>query len=230
MDLGEVCILYHFWLSPVSRRVRLHLSERGVDFELRLEYPWRRRPDFLILNASGEVPVLEFGDGFVAVGGYAISEYLEAREGSAESYALFGDTAEAGAEVRRLLSWFDDKFYYEVLRPIVGERVEKMLSGGGSPDSGVLQVGYKNLAEHMCYFEALLERRSLLAGERLSLADLGAAGHLSCLDYLGCIAWDDYPLVREWYRRLKSRPSFRGLLEDSLPELLPSSHYSDLDW
>ncbi|TIT58144.1 MAG: glutathione S-transferase family protein, partial [Mesorhizobium sp.] len=53
---------------------------------------------------------------------------------------------------------------------------------------------------------------------------------LSVLDYLGEIDWREHPAAREWYTRVKSRPSFRPLLTDRVRGLSPVSHYADLDF
>jgi glutathione S-transferase len=50
------------------------------------------------------------------------------------------------------------------------------------------------------------------------------------MDYLGEIEWSGEPAAREWYARLKSRPSFRPLLSDKVQGLPPASHYIDLDF
>jgi len=50
------------------------------------------------------------------------------------------------------------------------------------------------------------------------------------LDYLGEVHWGDYPAAKEWYTRMKSRPSFRPLLADRVRGLPPASHYPDLDF
>ncbi len=50
--------LYHLWLSPFSRKVRLVLAEKDLDFHLEVEQTWERRREFLALNPTGEVPVL----------------------------------------------------------------------------------------------------------------------------------------------------------------------------
>jgi glutathione S-transferase len=64
----------------------------------------------------------------------------------------------------------------------------------------------------------------------MSLADFACAGHISCIDYLGDIAWESTPQVREWYARIKSRPCFRPLLTDHLPGVPPPRHYANLDF
>ena len=69
-------ILFHYPLSSPSRRVRVALAEKGLEFEPVIEQPWRRRPEFLALNPAGTVPVL-VDDGSVVVVGSAICEYLD---------------------------------------------------------------------------------------------------------------------------------------------------------
>ena len=54
--------------------------------------------------------------------------------------------------------------------------------------------------------------------------------HLSCLDYIGDVPWDNHEPAKEWYARIKSRPSFRPLLADHVPGATPPPHYADLDF
>ena len=83
---------------------------------------------------------------------------------------------------------------------------------------------------HLDYIGWLTERRNWLAGDHLSIADLAAAGHLSGLDYLGDVPWDDHPAAKEWYMRIKSRPSFRPLLTERMPSVTAARHYAELDF
>ncbi len=83
---------------------------------------------------------------------------------------------------------------------------------------------------HLQYIAWLTERRAWLAGTTLSLADLMAAAQLSAIDYLGDVPWDEHEGAKDWYARLKSRPSFRALLADNLPGAPPPPHYADLDF
>ena len=48
----------------------------------------------------------------------------------------------------------------------------------------------------------------------MSYADLAAAAHLSSVDYLGDVPWSEDEAAKNWYARVKSRPSFRPLLAD----------------
>jgi glutathione S-transferase len=36
--------------------------------------------------------------------------------------------------------------------------------------------------------------------------------------------------VRDWYARIKSRPSFRPLLADTVAGMRPPAYYADLDF
>ena len=50
--------LFHQPICPFSRKIRLILAEKKFAVEYVEERPWERRLDFLMLNPSGEVPVL----------------------------------------------------------------------------------------------------------------------------------------------------------------------------
>ena len=61
-------------------------------------------------------------------------------------------------------------------------------------------------------------------------AGLAAAAHLSAADYLGEVPWTDNDAAKHWYARVKSRPSFRALLTDTVAGMPPSKHYANLDF
>ena len=157
----------------------------------------------------------------------AIVDHLE--EAFPEPPLLSRNVAER-AEARRLLQWFDRKFDYEVGGYLLHEKLEKRLHRLGSPDLANLRHGREALRAHLVYLEALLARREWLAGQRMSLADFAGAAHLSVIDYFGDVPWRDFPGVKTWYVRLKSRPCFRPLLQDRWPGLAPAGHYDDLDF
>lgn len=219
--------LYHLPLSPFCRKIRLVLAEKRIEAELIEERPWDRRLDFLRLNPAGTVPVLVTDRGRALADSAAIFEYLEE---TVPEPPLLPQDALARAEVRRLVAWFDDKFNREVTGNLLFERVTKRIARLGYPDGACLKAGSQNIRVHLDYLTFLLEGHNWLAGPRMSIADLAAAAHLSCLDYCGDVPWEDYPAVRDWYAVLKSRPSFRGLLADHLPGMKPPPHYADLDF
>lgn len=222
--------LYHHPLDAPARRVRLALAEKNIVCDYVIEKPWEPSADLLALNPSGEVPVLtiELGkEREVVADAQAICEYLEETTVGA---AMLGKTPKERAEVRRLISWFDHKFHREVTQLLAGEKALKRLTGAGEPDSMVIRAGVHNIRGHLDYIAWLTERRNWLAGDVISYADLAAGAQLSVIDYLGDVPWDTNVLAKEWYARLKSRPSFRSLLGDHVPGFPPPRHYADLDF
>ena len=219
--------LYHLWLSPSSRKVRLMLAEKKLDFDMKIERTWERRDEFLSLNPTGKVPVLIDEDGSVIADSSVICEYLDERHPEPR---LIGRGALARAETRRLVAWFDEKFRVEVSDNLIGEKVIKKFLGLGEPSVEAIRAGLANLKTHLDYISWLADSRNWLAGDDLSLADLAAAAHLSAIDYLGDVPWEDFPRAKDWYVRIKSRPSFRPLLKDRIPGLTPPKHYANLDF
>lgn len=218
--------LFHTWLDGDSRAVRAALAEKALEAELSFEKTWEARPAFLALSPDGRVPVLT-DDVVTATGLWPILEHLEAAYPEAP---LLPTGLAARAEARRVLGWMSIKFQAEVGGPIVGERVDKRFLGLGAPDTEILRAGRQNLASHLDYLEFLLDKRGLIVGDRVGLADLSVAAHLSCVDYLDEIAWDGRPALKTWYARLKSQPAIRGLLADTIPGLTPPAHYADPDF
>ncbi len=219
--------LYHLWLQPFSRKVRLLLSEKGLDFNLEIEKVWERRTEFLALNPAGDVPVLVEPDGTTLSNSAVISEYLE------EVYpeiSLLGQDPVQRAEVRRLVGWFDVKFNREVTDNLFGEKLMKRVLHLGEPHGPSVRAGHANIHYHLDYIGFLTERRTWLAGDDFSLADIAAAAHLSAIDYMGDVPWDEHHPARDWYARIKSRPSFKPLLEDRIPGFVPSKHYEDVNF
>lgn len=219
--------LFHLWLSPYCRKIRVLLAVKELEFGMQVEKVWERRGEFLAMNPAGSVPVLVEEDGSVLSDHHAITEYLE------EVYPdqpMIGATPAERAEVRRLAGWFDDKFGDEVTTNLVDEKIMKRFLGLGQPNSAAIRAGQANIHHHLAYVGWLCERRNWLAGEAFSLADIAAAAHLSAVDYVGDVPWDDHPAARDWYARVKSRPAFRPLLADRIPGCPPPKHYADLDF
>jgi len=226
--------LFYHPLCPFSRYVRLILGEYGIEVRLVEERFWERREEFLLLNPAGQIPVL-VADGQPAIpGATIIAEYIEETHTAERENRLLPATPGERVEVRRLASWFNDKFHSEVSGPLVSERVFKrhmtVEQGGGPPDTEAMRAARHNIRYHLAYIGWLVRTRDWLAGDRLSLADLAAAAHLSAADYLGDVPWTADEAAKNWYARVKSRPSFRAILADTLAGLPPAKSYADLDF
>jgi glutathione S-transferase len=204
----------------------LTLAEKKIEVELLEERYWERAPEFLRRNPAGKVPVMRH-DGRVMSDSQAICEYLDE---TVPTSPLMPRPPLERYEVRRLCAWFDDKFHSEVTAKLLYERVNKKIMGLGYPDSKNVKAGATAIRYHMDYLSWILDQRRWLAGDAMTLADFAAAAHLSCLDYISDVDWPRWPAVKDWYAKIKSRPSFRPLLADQVPGFPQPPHYADLDF
>jgi glutathione S-transferase len=227
--------LFHHSFCPHSRFIRLALGEHGLELRLVEERVWERRKPFLALNPAGTTPVLISETRPPIPGAGIIVEYLDEAHGrDMGERRLLPPTMSERIEVRRLMAWFNEKFYHEASNPLVTERIYKRFmneqDGGGAPSAEVMRAAKANVRYHLAYIGWLARTRNFLAGDRLTYADLAAAAHLSAIDYLGDVPWIEDEAAKAWYARVKSRPSFRPLLSEWLAGVPASRTYVDLDF
>ncbi len=230
-----MAVLFHHPVCPQSRFVRLALGEMDFEVELAEERVQDRRHDFLMLNPAGTTPVLVDSTQIAICGAGPIAEYLDETRGLAMGAArLMPDSPAERAEVRRLMEWFNIKFHNEVTNWLVHEKITRRFlsprEGGGGPDMDAVRAAKANIRSHLAYIGWLAGSRNWLAGDKMSYADLAAAAHLSCADYLGDVPWAEDENAKHWYARVKSRPSFRVLLADRVLGMNPAPEYADLDF
>jgi len=219
--------LFFFPLCPFSRKVRLALSEKGVGYDLRREYPWDGSDEFYQRNPAGRTPVLALKEkNLTLIDSQAICEYFEE---TVDKSPLILGTAAGRAEIRRLTTLFDEVFYADVTQPLLHEKMKKRLVLKQPPDSGALRNAMRMAHEHLEYIDWLINTRRWLAGAQMSLADFAAAAQISVADYLGGIDWSGHDEAHGWYRVMKSRPSFRPLLTEKMEGIPPPQHYADVN-
>jgi glutathione S-transferase len=220
--------LYHYHLCPFSRKTRLVLAEKKLDFSLELEKIWERRPSFLHLNATGTIPVLVDLNGTTIAESSAIAEYLQ---DAYPTLSIYPEDIAQRAEARRIAAWIDDRFSREVSLVLAFEKaLKRYYNKSSSPHSGLIREAKARINFYLDHISWFVDRRRWLAGETFSIADIAVSAHLSIIDYFGDVPWDSHPSAKEWYARIKSRPSFRGLLADRIPGHPPATHYTDLDF
>ncbi len=230
-----MAILHSYPFCPHSRFVRLILAETGLEPDLAEEKPWDRRIPFLELNPAGNLPLLIDDNGLAVAGARGIADYLDDVRGeSLGDRRLLPREMSRRVEVRRLLDWFLVKFHEEVTDYLATEKIYKRFMpsdlGGGPPDMSAIRAARANVRYHLKYIGFLISKRNWLAGDQMTYADLAAAAHLSVVDYLGDVPWDEDETAKLWYARVKSRPSFRALLADRVPGMAPADHYDNLDF
>jgi glutathione S-transferase len=120
-----------------------------------------------------------------------------------------------------------------VTRRIVFEKANPRYTGGptrSTPDMNVIRAGRDALREIIPLLSATVDQRGNLVNRACTIADLALAAQISALDYFGEVPWDASAPLKEWYMRMKSRPSFRSLLADRVAGQPPVKHYADLDF
>jgi len=220
--------LYQFPLCPFSRKVRLLMEEKGIAYDVVRESPWEKRDEFLDMNPIGQTPVLvDPIIGAVLTNSVAICEYLEE---TVEPVSMIPGSSIARAEIRRLVAYFDESFYDDVVGPLLYERALKRIVHRASPDAGVLRTAMKRVNDHLDYVDYLVGSRRWLGGPLISLADIACAAHLSIADYLGGVDWRGHEETRQWYSGMKSRRSLRVVLADRMELVSPPEHYEKPDF
>ncbi len=215
-------LLYYFSMSPASRKVRMLLIETELDFNLIEKDPWNMDTSFAKINPAMDVPVL-FDKSLIIVAGYPITEYIVA---AYDQSRLIGETLEKQNEIRRIISWFDIKFYNEVSQYIIHDKIKCFFVKNTYPNSTNLIMAAHNINYHLEYIDFLLRKRSWLAGKDFSLADISALSHLSILDYWNNIKWfKASSRVKTWYEAAKAKPCFKAVLKDRVSKSPPPDYY-----
>lgn len=219
--------LHHYPLSPSCRLVRLQLAEYDIQLSMKTWVMWDQSQELLSLNPTGQLPIFEDEKNGIIPGARVISEWVEE---VMETAWLMPKTPGERAETRRLVDWFEVKFWEEVSKPLLRERVIKRFQSGETISSELLRIALSNARVHLDYIDWLAAQDAWLVGRSMTLADFAAAAHLSVLDYFGDIQWEQFPDAKMWYMKLKSRPSFRPLLADIVVGMPPAPHYSIVDF
>lgn len=211
--------LFHLLMSPSCRLVRLILGEKRIAYDL-------APPN----DPNAHLPAFVDLDGTVTTGLWAVIDHIESEY---PEPALVPAETPDRSEVLRLFDWTMGNFHEEATRRIVFEKASSSHTGNvsrRSPNMEVVRAGREALRPALVRLGTMADTNGFLAGRDLTLADLALAAHVSALDYYGEIPWAEYPQLTDWYTRIKSRPSFRPLLNDRIPGQPPVPHYAELDF
>ena len=193
--------LYTFPLSTNSRKVRIALLEKGLEFErinVDLSKREQKQPEYLKIHPFGQVPALD-DEGFVVYDSTVINEYLE------DEYPyppLMPKDSEGRARARMMEDFRDTHFnppcvkiIYEMRKP-EGERV-----------ADVIATAKADINKCFDRIERALQGKEYLAGS-FSLADIAFMANFDLLDRFQIAVDPKYTNTTAWIARLKARPSF----------------------
>lgn len=216
-------------LEPMSRAVRLALGEKRAVFHNRGAPPFETDAGLSGVTSDGLTPVLvddSWGHGATIGEAMAIFEYLE--DILPTPPLLPGGPLERAAV--RAMTIRATRALGPIVDIVVMEKAQKILTRQGSPDTGALRQASQNANELLDQIGNVADKEGWICGKKLSLADMVVAAHFSVLDFLDAVRWDVAPAGKNWYARLKQRPTFKTILADTLAGVTPPAHYGDLDF
>jgi glutathione S-transferase len=229
--------LYHGLASTCSKKVRLCLAEKGLEYEsrlLNLQKFEQHDPDYLKLNPKGVVPTLVH-DGAPICESTHIIDWLE--EHFPEPSLTPSD--EAGrAKMKAWEKWSDDIGYAAVYvptwdklsRPVAEKLTDaelettlaripteerrqrwQQVARGGFSDAEI-QGAFEKMTLTFATMEADLANGEFLAGDAFSLAECAMLPFVERMTDLrpDLTAPADYPNVHRWLARLAERPSWQA--------------------
>jgi glutathione S-transferase len=156
-----------------------------------------RRPDFLALNPSGKVPVLQLPDGRALAESNAILAYL------ADGTPYLPADPFARAKVQQWLS-----FEQENVESVIGALRHWTMTGKLARRSAEIVEGKrKHALATLQVLDGQLESRAFIAGEAYSIADISLFAYASRAGEAG-LSIEPYPAFRAWIARVEAQPGF----------------------
>jgi len=194
--------LYTFPPSTNSRKVRIALIEKGLEFEritIDLTKREQKNPDYLKIHPFGQIPALD-DEGFVVYDSTVINEYLE------DEYpypSLMPSDSEGRARARMMEDFRDSHF-----NPYFVHLIQESRKPEAERDAQRIDNAKVEITKAFDRTEAELQGKDYLAGP-FSLADVAFMANIELLDRFG-IPVDPvkYKNTVAWIVRLKARPSF----------------------
>jgi glutathione S-transferase len=193
--------LYTFPLSTNSRKVRLALLEKGLEFErinVDLTKREQKNPEYLKIHPFGQVPALD-DEGFIVYDSTIINEYLE------DEYpypALMPEDSEGRARARLMEDFRDIRF-----NPPMVKLMYEMRKPEAERDANILASATAEINQCFERIEKELQGKEYLAGT-FSLGDIAFMANFDLLERLQVPVDPKYSNTIAWIARLKARPSF----------------------
>lgn len=203
--------LYGASLSPFVRKVRVVLSEKGLDYDHDPLMPFDLPDWYAAKHPLKKIPLLEDDDKVIpdssvicayleqihpAPALYPKDPYERARAFWIEEFADDGISGGTGAIFRENL-----------LGPLIFKR---------ETDAALVEKARdETLPPFFDYLEELIGDRDYLVGTAFSIADIAVATQIVNLHHgQGEVDSSRWPKLAGWVTRVHARPSFKGLIEE----------------
>jgi glutathione S-transferase len=215
--------IYDWFDGPYPARVRIALAEKGLlsrtEFaSINLWTGEHKKPEFLEKNYSGTLPVLELYDGTLLAECTAITQYLDALDGSP---TLTGQTPLEKGLVHMMTKRAEIEFldavsqYFHHATSGLGPHVEVYQNhewGCRMRDKAV---------RGMHYFNTVLNQHRFVAGDKFSMADIALLGGMIFAALVNLPVPEECAALRGWHARMQERQSvreWRAMVERGAPQ------------
>ena len=202
--------IYDWFDGPYPARVRIALAEKGmlskIEFiSVNLWTGEHKEPDFLAINYSGTLPVLELKDGTRIAECTAITQYLDSLDGNP---TLTGETPVEKGLIHMMTKRAEIEFldavsvYFHHATPGLGPKVELYQNAEWGAKMG------EKATRGMRYFDKLFQQQSYVAGDKFSMADIAVIGGMIFASLVKLTIPEDCETLRAWYAKIQERSSY----------------------
>ncbi|RMV89202.1 glutathione S-transferase [Pseudomonas coronafaciens] len=215
--------IYDWFDGPYPARVRIALAEKGllpkIEFvSVNLWTGEHKQPEFLAINYSGTLPVLDLQDGTLIAQCTAITQYLDSLDGN---LVLTGETPLEKGLIHMMTKRAEIEFldavsvYFHNATPGLGPKVELYQNA----ECGV-KMGEKAI-RGVRYFDNLLKVQPFVAGNKFSMADIALLGGMIFASLVKLPIPEECIALRAWHANMQKRPGYqtwRALVEQGAPK------------
>jgi glutathione S-transferase len=223
--------LYYHPVSTVSRPVVLFASEAGIPLDYQVVDLFtgaHYKPDYLSINASAQVPVLEDGD-FRLTESSAILKYLAEKVNS----PLYPTDPKKRARVNERMDWFNTGFYrdfgYGMIYPQIFPHLKR---SDATVQAGTVAWGCEKTRNWFRVLDqSILGGNKFVCGDEMTIADFFGAMMVVTAEAIGC-DYSAFPNVSRWMasmKSLKSWPQVMGAFYQYVVEPNKGQRFMTLD-
>lgn len=195
-------VLYNKPECPFCWKVRLALSEAKLDVKLIDSLIDAERNVWLALTPKKTVPVLVINNDLVIYESNVILEYFSEITG----YLLPRDPSDR--IIPRLINYYSDSLIGSALKEIIFEKRNKEEHCW---DHSRIQAGITAFHKALIYLSETLESREFF-GKDYSIAECALTARIGLAESYGVEIPERFSNLRDWYSRMKERPSFDATL------------------
>lgn len=199
--------LYHFPISPNSRRVVAVLNHLHLDCDLEvvdLSKGEQLQKDFIKLNPNHMIPALVDGD-FVLWESNAIMQYLCSK---IPNNGLWSTDPRGQADIARWQFW-QSAHFGSACSVFIFERVIKKVFLSAEADPQEIAKGEERFHRFAKVLEDHLKGREWLVGNAVTLADFSVGSFLALAE-MAQFPMSPYKEIPRWYRNIEQLPAWKS--------------------